>query len=199
MPFRQQASDYDCVPTSFINALSYLFHRKEIPPFVVHRIYKECLDLDSSRGTSSRAVQDLGFWLRNYKEKGYDKFSVEAVFIRGRHVHLRESSKIINCFNVNGVALLCVHSSRNNWHYMLGLRRQGEWLECYDPSPRSKKFIANDAVKFIETSRHQEPNLLIRLDWLDKNFHKAKSPDELKYILGSTNDRECLLLTRVKP
>jgi len=38
VPFRQQVSDYDCVPTSLINALCNLFDRKDILPFVVHRM-----------------------------------------------------------------------------------------------------------------------------------------------------------------
>ena len=33
--FRQQIAGYDCAPTAFINALIYLFKRKEIPIDVV--------------------------------------------------------------------------------------------------------------------------------------------------------------------
>ena len=198
-PFRQQISDYDCGPVSMLNALSYLFDRKEIPPFVVHQIYKDCLDYDSSRGTSIRAIKDLGFWLKHYKEEGYKKFAVETKFISGSQVHLQKNSKIIRCINSNGVALLCVHSSRNNWHYIIGFQYEGGWLHCYDPSPRSKRFISNDAVQFDLSAGQQEPNLRIHCDWLEKNFNKAKNPDDRKYILGNIDDRECLLLNRIRP
>jgi hypothetical protein len=177
--------------------LSYLFDKREIPPFVVHQVYKDCLDNESSRGTSSRAIQDLGFWLSHYKEKRYDKFAIESKFIWGDQVHLRQNSKIIRCINSNGAALMCVHSSRNNWHYILGFRSEGEWLHCYDPSPRSKRFINNDAVQFAATTGQQDPNLIIRFDWLEKNINKTKDSDERKYVFGCKNDRECLLLNRI--
>ncbi|KAF0221147.1 MAG: hypothetical protein FD174_645 [Geobacteraceae bacterium] len=198
VPFRQQVSEYDCGPTSLINALSYLFDRREIPPFVVHRVYKDCLDIESSRGTSSRAIQDLGFWLSHYKEKRYKKFAVESKFISGDQVHLQKNSKILQCINSDGAALMIVHSSRNNWHYIIGLRSEGGWLHCYDPSPRSKRFINSDAVQFVDTTGQQDPNLIIRCDWLDKNFKKTKDSDERKYVFGSVNDRECLLLNRIR-
>lgn len=199
VPFRQQVSDYDCVPTTFINALNYLFIRAEIPPFIVHRVYKDCLDIEASRGTSRRAIQEVGYLLNNYRDKRYGKFAVESQFICGAQVHLRQNSRIIRCIDAKGVALLCVHSSRNFWHYVLGLRFEGGWLHCYDPSPRTKRFVNNDAVQFDLSASQQEANLRIRCDWLEKNFYRAKHPDDRKYILGGIDDRECLLLNRIRP
>lgn len=199
VPFRQQASEYDCVPTTVINALSYLFSRRELPPFIVHRVYKDLMDIESSRGTSSRAIQDLGYLLNNYREKRYEKFVVDSKFIWGAQVHLRQNSKIIRCLDANGAALICVHSNRGSWHYILAFRYDGEWLHCYDPFPRSKRFLVNnDAVKFIETTGHQDPNLFIRCDWLEKDFDKTDHFDERKYVFGGHDDRECLLLNRIQ-
>ncbi|GFE60803.1 hypothetical protein [Geobacter sp. AOG2] len=198
VPFRQQASDYDCGPTSLLNALCFLFDRKDIPPFVVHQIYKECLDLDGARGTSFHAIQDLAFWFEHYREERYSKFAVETEFISGSQVHLRPVGKIIWWLNAGGVALLCVHSSRGNWHYILGLHYKGGWLHCHDPSPRSKRFINVDAIQFSATASQQEPNLRIRCDWLDKNIRRTKDADERKYVLGNKDDRECLLLRRCR-
>lgn len=198
VPFRQQASGYDCVPTTLINGISYLFSREEIPPFIVHRVYKECMDLEAFRGTSSRAIQELGFWLSNYHEKRYKKFAVEAEYLCGNQVHLKHSSKIIQCINSNGVALLCVHTTDNNWHYILCFRLEGDWLHCYDPFPRTKRFIDHETVKFVTATGQHEPNLIVHLDWLDKNFKKAKDYHGRKYVLGRTDDRECLLLNRIR-
>ena len=39
IPLHYQVSEYDCVPTAFINAISYLFERNEIPPMVIRHIY----------------------------------------------------------------------------------------------------------------------------------------------------------------
>jgi len=198
VPFRQQASGYDCVPTTLINGLSYLFSREEIPPFIVHRVYKECMDLEAFRGTSSRAIQELGFWLSNYQEKRYKKFAVEADYLYGDQVHLKQSSKIIRCITSKGVALLCVHTTDNNWHYILAFRLEGEWLHCYDPYPRTKRFINHENVRLVETTGQHEPNLIMHFSWLDKSFKKTKDCDGRKYILGRIDDRECLLLNRIR-
>lgn len=197
VPFRQQASTYDCVPTTFINALNYLFHREETPPFVVNQVYRNCLDVEAARGTSSRAVQDMGYWLSTYSEPRYDSFAIKSKFIVGAQVHLRQNSKILKCINANGAALLCVHSSQSCWHYILGFGHDGDYLCCFDPHPRTKRFIKNDAVRFVEQTQHQEPNLIIRCDWLDRCFRKTKTPCDSKYIFGNHDDRECLLLNRI--
>ena len=34
-PLRYQMTEYDCGPTSMLNAVSYLFRREEIPPEIV--------------------------------------------------------------------------------------------------------------------------------------------------------------------
>lgn len=196
VPFRQQVSEYDCGPTSLINALSYLFKRRDIPPFVVHQVYKESLDLDDARGTSFHAIHDLACWFRYYRDERYAKFAVASEFISGKQVHLRPTGKIIRWLNAGGVVLLCVNSSRNNWHYILGLHHKGGWLHCHDPSPRSKRFVDIEAIQFAATAGQQEPNLRIRCDWLDKNITQATEADGRKYVLGNVDDRECLLLRR---
>lgn len=198
VPFRQQASEYDCVPTTVINALSYLFSRRELPPFMVHRVYKDLLDMELFRGTSSRAIQDLGFLLNNYKDNSYKKFAVNSRFLRGSQVHLQHNSKIIRCIKANGAALICVHASWNSWHYILGFRLEDGWLHCYDPFPRSKRFfVNNDAVQFVVPTGHQDPNLIIRCDWLENEFGRNDNYDKFKYVLGCNDDRECLLLNRI--
>ncbi|WP_173196025.1 hypothetical protein [Geobacter sp. SVR] len=197
VPFRLQVSEYDCGPTALINALSYLFDRREIPPFVVHQVYKECLDLDSARGTSFNAIQDLGFWFKHYREERYSAFTIETEFISGNQVHLRPTGKIIRCLDSGGVALLCVNSSRNNWHYIIALYYKDGWLHCHDPSPRSKRFINGAAVQFSPTVG-QKPNLRIHCKWLDKGIKKSREEDGRKYALGDIDDRVCLLLKRVR-
>ena len=197
-PFRQQASNIDCTPTSLINALCYLFDRKDLPPFVVHQIYKNCLDEEAARGTSDRAVQDLAFLLRNYNEKSFKNFSVNSKIIYEDQVHLRENSKIIRCINSNGIAMLTVNSSSNIWHSILAFQIRDDWLYCYDPKPRTKRFIDNEAVQFLPTIKRHDANLKIRLDWIDKDCTDETSQEERRYTLGCHEDRECLLLKRIQ-
>ncbi|MBT0664497.1 hypothetical protein KI809_09315 [Geobacter pelophilus] len=197
--FRQQVSNYDCTPSCIINGLSYLFHRHEVPPFIVYRVYKDCLDGDASRGTSERATREMAYLLNSYRDPRYKSFAVEAKLIYGTQVHLRKKSKIIGCIEDGGAALLCVHSSNNFWHYILAFYHEDGWLHCFDPSPRTRRYLNNDAVQFDLNSGHQEANLLIRCDWLDRDFTGARNHHNNKYIFGSTDNRECFLLNRISP
>lgn len=197
VPFRQQATDYDCVPTTFINALNYLFSRSEIPPFIVQRVYKECLDGEGSRGTTSRAIRDLGYLLSKYKDKRHAKFAIETQYLCGKQVHLGQNSRIMQCIKENGIALLNVHSSWSSWHYILGFHIEDGWFHCYDPNPRTKRFTKFEAIQFDWSARQQEANLRIRCEWLDKRKKNLKHPEDRKYVFGYTEDRECLLMKRI--
>ena len=42
-PLHYQLSEYDCGPTSMMNALAYLFEREEIPPEAVRNTMLYCL------------------------------------------------------------------------------------------------------------------------------------------------------------
>ncbi len=96
VPFRQQATEYDCVPTTFVNALTYLWDRENIPPIVLQRIYLHCLDLFDSHqrighGTSTHAVRLLGDWLDTYRHK---TFGMHADYCREDEVHLGAGNRI---------------------------------------------------------------------------------------------------------
>ena len=51
-PLRYQLSEYDCGPTSMLNALAFLFEREDIPPEAVRNIMLYCLDCYGSDGVS---------------------------------------------------------------------------------------------------------------------------------------------------
>ena len=97
-----------CVPTALINAVSYLFHRNEIPPMVIRHIYLYCLDTvgRNSRfgigGTSKYAVRLVGHWLSSYKMKS---FSVHTEFIEKDSVCINKNCEIQACLETGGVVL----------------------------------------------------------------------------------------------
>jgi len=39
VPLHYQVSEYDCVPTAMLNAITYLFEREAVPPMVIRHIY----------------------------------------------------------------------------------------------------------------------------------------------------------------
>ena len=198
VPFRQQATEYDCVPTTLINGLCYLFSRREFPPFIIQRVYKDCLDVESFRGTTGQAIRNIGFWLNNYREHSYKKFAVKSKYLSGKQVHVRNSSKILSCIDSKGAAVLRIHMYRYLWHCVLAIHYDDHWLYCYDPLPRVRKYLYSDDVQIIEPAGQQTPNLRIKRDWLEHDPYHEETSSERKYVFGSIDDRECLLLNRIE-
>ena len=57
-PLHYQFSDYDCGPTSVLNAVAYLFEREDIPPEILRNVMLYCLDCHSFDGAPvSSALQ----------------------------------------------------------------------------------------------------------------------------------------------
>ena len=49
-PLNYQTTEYDCGPTTMMNAISFLFKREEIPPEVAKCIMQYCLDGYNRKG-----------------------------------------------------------------------------------------------------------------------------------------------------
>ena len=71
-PLRYQFSEYDCGPTTMLNAVSYLFEREEIPPEIIRNVMLYSLDCYSKKGepgragTSRMAMMFLSNWLDGF-------------------------------------------------------------------------------------------------------------------------------------
>jgi hypothetical protein len=198
-PFRCQATEYDCVPTTFINALQYLFEREEIPPEVIQKVMQYSLDTINSlgeagkNGTTGIAIEMILQWLETYSRPHSKKFSVSCEYIHGEDVHLRQNNKIVACLNRGGAALLCVcYDGRASiFHYLLALSADEHRLYFFDPLFRKRAF-SDPSVKWLGASSDNthEPNLSVERQRLDEPMHK-------KYSMGLWHERECCLIERV--
>jgi len=193
IPLHYQASEYDCVPTAFINAVCYLFERREVPPMVVRHISIYCLDTVGpsanlgSGGTSYYGVRLLGHWLASYK---YKKFSVATEFLEGDEVHLRPDSRILACLEDGGVALCNILLGGREEHYVLAVGEEDGWLLCFDSYYRTHIRGLRQSVRMLDRGDGRSPNLKIRLEWMDKEDGRSR------FCLGSVPMRECLLIWR---
>ena len=76
-PLHYQLSEYDCGPTSMLNAVSYLFQREEVPPEIIRNITLYCLDCYGAdgacgkSGTSCAAMMFLSNWLNGFGTAGH--------------------------------------------------------------------------------------------------------------------------------
>ena len=201
IPFRYQVTEYDCVPTTFINAMQYLFKRDEIPPVVIQKIMQYSLDTVNKRGelgkgggTTGLAVQLILQWLESYQNKSFAFNKCE--YLPQEQIHLRQGNKIMSCINGGGVALLSVglDNTGSLFHYLLALGiddNDAGSIKLFDTYYRVRNFTGKDAEKlmWLGNSYGQEPNLKIMRKHLDSETYA-------KYSMGPTFVRECCLLER---
>lgn len=193
VPLQYQISEYDCVPTAFMNAVAYLFERHEIPPMVIRHIYVYSLDTVGrkarlgSAGTSRHAVRLLGHWLNSYQ---FRNFSVTTEFIEEEEVELGDGNHIFACLDEGGVALCNIHLGYGQEHYVMLTRVEDGWVYCFDSYLRRSLRGLRDRVSIHEVSDIHGPNLKIRVDWL------AQEDATVRFCLGPIAMRECLLIWR---
>ena len=190
---RFQLTEFDCVPTSFVNALCYLFPRSEIPPLVLQRIFLSCLDRVTTRGglchgTTGSATNVLVKWLKKYKT---EKFSLNAEYCHGEGVNFHPGSKLVNRLKRGGVILLSLTQSQNQRvkHCVLAVRVDADWIYCFDPYFRQRAHKSPDYER-IEEQQDCPANLRIRLTWLCADAKNGM------FQLGSVEGRTCVLLYR---
>ena len=134
-PLRYQMTEYDCGPTSMLNAVSYLFRRDEIPPELTRNIMLYCLDCfgeDGStgrRGTSRMAMMFLSNWLNGYGETGH--LAVSSRYLAGREVNFSQNGPLRDALRRGGAAV--VRLDLEGWHYVLLTRIEGGDVYLFDP------------------------------------------------------------------
>lgn len=195
--FRHQVTELDCTPTSIINALSYLFERKEIPPAVIQRIYLYCLDGISSKkehgyGTSYESAKLIAHWLSEFTSYQYKEFRVDAQYIEQDEAHLGPRNKLKKCLDQGGVAVVGV-TLGNDAHDILALEIKENWLYAFDPYPQTTSANKAGNYEYLVPQSGQSPNLRIHLDWLNTQSNKKN------FRLGSKSERFYILLNRIQP
>ena len=194
VPLHYQVSEYDCVPTAFINAICYLFERQEIPPMVIRHIYLYTLDTVGrearlgSRGTSTHAIRLLGHWFTSYRFK---KFSVKTRFLLREKVHLRPGNRIFSCLEQGGIALCNILLGGREEHYLMLMKVEDGWVHCFDPYLRTSIRGLQENVRMLKNEDGRSANLKIRIEWMDKD-------ERQRFCLGPVPVRECLLIRRTR-
>ena len=200
-PFRYQATEYDCVPTTFINALQYLFDREDIPPVAIQKIMQYSLDTINKRGefgkgggTTEFAVRMILQWLESYSSGSFALANCE--YLPKEQVHLRQGNKIIACINRGGIALIrvCFDNKGADFHYVLTLgvdAQDKDYLLFFDPYFRVRNFSVDESVdmQWLGSSIAQKPNLRISRKRLDLDSYA-------KYCMRPLCERECCFLER---
>jgi hypothetical protein len=186
-PLHYQLSDYDCGPTSVLNAVSYLFEREEIPPEIVRNVMLYCLDCHSldgipgKLGTSMSAMMFLSNWLDNFGKVGL--LSISSYYISGEMVYLGQSSSINDAL-VRGGAVV-VRLFYDEWHYILLTGIDDKYIYAFDPYYREAKFD-DENVKLV-LDKPFEYNRIIPIEYFNNT-------NEQLYSFAGVENREAVII-----
>ena len=134
-PLHYQLSEYDCGPTSLLNAMSYLFRREDLPPEIIRNIMLYCLDCygadgaSGKSGTSCMAMMFLSNWLNGFGQAGH--LPISSRYLSGEAVNFRQNGSLWNALRQGGAAV--VRLDFDGWHYVLLTGIENDLVYLFDP------------------------------------------------------------------
>lgn len=186
-----QTSEYDCGPTTLINAIRFLFEREEILPEVIKTISLYTLDVYDNdgelgkSGTSYMAMMFLSNWFNHFGK--IKNFPIHTEFLMNENVSISQNSRIVECLQQGGAVILCVWLEDVK-HYILLTGVEGNYLCLFDPYDWEGPVDQDKIIKVEGFPKCM--NRKVRMEVVN---------DEGKgyYALGSKQGREAMLLYNV--
>ena len=182
-----QLSEYDCGPTSLLNAISFLFEREEIPPEILRNIMLYSLDCYGSEGapgksgTSCTAMMFLSNWLDGYGRTG--NLPISSQYISGKAVVVHQDSKINDALRRGGVAVVRLYYDVA--HYVLLTEERDGNVLMFDPYYQTEAFPQKDIIATLEHPLSY--NRIVPFSYFNRESHDL-------YALGEMDSREAVLL-----
>ncbi|MDR2670558.1 MAG: peptidase C39 [Oscillospiraceae bacterium] len=186
VPLRYQITEYDCGPTSLLNAVSYLFDREQIPPDVPKYIMMYCLDAYNGKGefgkngTSRMAMMFLSNWLNQFSRA--KKFPLSCDYLSGEEVGVSRHSALVGALQQGGVVVLRLWYGCQ--HYVLLTGACGDGVDMFDPYYRKRPF-GRSGIALVPDGA--SCNRRVTFDVLNS---EGRTP----YALGQMDDREAVVL-----
>jgi hypothetical protein len=190
-PLIYQSTEYDCGPTSMLNAINYLFHRKDISPDVVKNIMLYCLDSYNRKGeaykngTTGMAMTFLANWLNQFGK--IKKWPILCEVMNGEEIQISQNSRIAECLGQGGVVVARV--MLGCWHYVLLTGIDKEYVSIFDPYYRVKPFPTEGIEMIIDNPMKMNRKV---------SYSVLNSEGKGYYALGKVDSRECVLLFNKK-
>ena len=191
-PLHYQLSEYDCGPSSMLNAISFLFEREEIPPELIRNIMLYSLDCYGTEGapgksgTSCTAMMFLANWLEGFGKAGH--LPISARYLTGKNVFISRDSFINDALHRGGAAVVRLYFDIAHYVLLTGIR--GENILMFDPyyqeEPFPNEFLLEDAAKVtLEHPFHY--NRIVPFSYFNRQTQEL-------YALGNRQEREAVLL-----
>lgn len=187
-PLSYQVTEYDCGPTTMMNAIRFLFEREEIPPDVIKYIMLYSLDVYNDqgevgkKGTSHMAMMFLSNWLNQFGK--VKNFPIVTEYLTQKEVFLGPTSKVVVALQQGGVAVVRLYYEEE--HYVLLTGIDNESVYVFDPYYRTQPFV-EEGIELI-TDAPMQMNRKVPLSYFNKESKDI-------YALGPKDAREAVILT----
>ena len=186
-PLRYQISEYDCGPTAFLNAVSYLFEREQIPPELIRNVMLYSLDsygadgVSGKIGTSRTAMLFLSHWLDGFGSVG--RLPVSSRYLSGSAVRFGAAGELTDALRRGGAAVVRLMLDVEHYVTLTGI--EGGQLLMFDPYYDDGGF---DNAAIQTTLEHPfSHNRVIPPLLLERE-------DDAPYALGKVENREAVLI-----
>ena len=186
-PLQYQSTEYDCGPSSVINAVSFLFEREEIPPELIINVMRFCLDRSGSDGspgkggTSCAAMRSLCGWLNEFA--AVRKFPIFTRYLSGENVSMNEDADIVKALRQGGTAVVRLYYDVQ--HYVLLTGEKDGKIFVFDSYFVDKNFSLENVV--IDLDHPFTYNRIVPADSFNRETHDP-------YALGEISSREAVLI-----
>ena len=187
-----QTTEYDCGPTSVVNALRFLYAREELPPCLVKGVWTLCNDTfnmqgeHGKRGTSRAAMRYLCSWLNGFAEGC--QFPIRAAYQDGDDAVIAPGSLVETCLMQGGAAVVRCWSEHYRHYVLLTQLLEGNRVGIFDPYDEPDELVSQaPGLKIVHGEKYY--NLILPMETM--NLH-----GQTNYALGDTEDREILMLWR---
>lgn len=187
-PLHYQISEYDCGPTTMMNAMSFLFNREQITPEIVQHIMLYSLDAYNAKGESGRsgtsrmAMMFLSNWLCQFGKACH--FPIDCIYLSGKDVYLGGESRLTYALRCRGAVIVRLNYGGD--HYVLLTGQEENYISMFDPYYRKRPFVQKD-IMLLDNEPFTRNRIVPaeRLNSIQKNGI---------YALGPADGREAILL-----
>ncbi len=186
-PLRYQISEYDCGPTAFLNAVSFLFEREQVPPELIRNVMLYSLDsygadgVSGKSGTSRTAMLFLSHWLDGFGRVG--RLPVSSRYLSGGAVRFGAAGELTDALRRGGAAV--VRLMLDVEHYVTLTGVEGSSVLMFDPYYEENAFAGTE-IRCV-ADRPFSHNRVVPAAALERE-------DGALYALGRTEEREAVLI-----
>lgn len=187
-PLHYQISEYDCGPTTMMNAMSFLFSREQLLPEIVQHIMLYSLDAYNAKsevgknGTSRVAMMFLSSWLTQFGKACH--FPITCEYLSGQSVYLGDRSLLTQALHCNGAVIVRLNYGGD--HYVLLTGQEDDRISMFDPYYRKRPFVQPD-IQLLENEPFHR-NRIVTAERLNTEEKQGV------YALGPMEAREAILL-----